>query len=334
MLAIDVLLILLSMAWIIASCEGFTNGIEWLGEKLELSQGAVGSILAAIGTALPEFLVPLVAILGGSRASVDIGQGAIIGAPFMLSTLAMAVTGTAVVWGTRRGYRSELLSADPLVMRRDLRFFLVAYAVAVGVGFVRLAPVRWTVGAGLVVAYGCYVYRTLRQPGALGEDPGPLYFARRHASPPFWLVVIQVLLTLGGILVGAQFFVSQMTALATGLHASPLLLSLVVSPLATELPEKFNSVIWIRVRKDTLALGNITGAMVFQSCMPTAVGLFLTSWRLEPRSLAAAATALISSLILYGYTARRERGTVSGLVLLLGIVPYVAFLALAFSMGS
>ena len=32
--------------------------------------------------------------------------------------------------------------------------------------------------------------------------------------------------------------------------------------IATELPENVNSVLWIRRRKDTLAMGNITGAMV------------------------------------------------------------------------
>ncbi len=44
---------------------------------------------------------------------------------------------------------------------------------------------------------------------------------------------------------------------------------LLVAPIATELPEKFNAVIWIRQGKDTLAMGNITGAMVFQASIPT-----------------------------------------------------------------
>ena len=54
---------------------------------------------------------------------------------------------------------------------------------------------------------------------------------------------------------------------------SQVLLALVVAPIATELPEKFNSIIWIRQGKDTLAMGNITGAMVFQSAIPVSVAL-------------------------------------------------------------
>src|SRR5665647_3849985 len=33
---------------------------------------------------------------------------------------------------------------------------------------------------------------------------------------------------------------------------------------------------WVRQEKDTLALGNITGAMVFQTCIPVAFGIAFT----------------------------------------------------------
>ncbi len=82
------------MGSIVLACVLFTNAIEHLGEKLNLSEGAVGSVLAAVGTALPETILPLVAIVGayvtGSNieAGQEIGIGAILGAPFMLGTLA------------------------------------------------------------------------------------------------------------------------------------------------------------------------------------------------------------------------------------------------------
>jgi cation:H+ antiporter len=79
---------------ILIGSELFTNGIEWFGHKLELGEGAIGSVLAAIGTALPETMVPLIAILfGGGIAASEVGVGAILGAPFMLATLTMFVTG-------------------------------------------------------------------------------------------------------------------------------------------------------------------------------------------------------------------------------------------------
>ena len=39
-----------------------------------------------------------------------------------------------------------------------------------------------------------------------------------------------------------------------------------------------NSILWIRKRKDTLAIGNITGAMVFQGTLLPAIGISLTPW--------------------------------------------------------
>src|SRR5512138_814203 len=93
----DLIIFLLSFVIILTGCEFFTNGVEWLGKIFNLSEGAVGSVLAAVGTALPETLIPIIAILfAGEDAGREIGIGAILGAPLMLSTLAMFVTGIAV----------------------------------------------------------------------------------------------------------------------------------------------------------------------------------------------------------------------------------------------
>src|SRR5687767_15651058 len=101
----DLVILLASFVIILAGAELFTNGIEWFGRKLNLAQGAVGSVLAAVGTALPETMIPIIAIVfgGGSQESDHVGVGAILGAPFMLSTLAMFVTGIGVIfWRKRR----------------------------------------------------------------------------------------------------------------------------------------------------------------------------------------------------------------------------------------
>jgi cation:H+ antiporter len=99
--------------------------------------------------------------------------------------------------------------------------------------------------------------------------------------------------------VGAKFFVDGIAHLSASLGASPLVIALLIAPVATELPEKINSVIWLSHRKDTLALGNITGAMVFQSSVIPAVGIALTPWRLDPVALLSAMLALLSALVIY-----------------------------------
>src|SRR5512140_2763034 len=132
----DLIVLAISFVVILAGAELFTNGIEWFGHKLELGEGAIGSVLAAVGTALPETMIPFIAIVfGGGAAGKDVGVGAILGAPFMLSTLTMFVTGTAILLLRRRRATGELLTVDVQVLRHDMVWFAIAYGIAVGAAF-------------------------------------------------------------------------------------------------------------------------------------------------------------------------------------------------------
>ena len=142
------ILTLLNLFLIVGCCVVFTNAVEHLGKIYNLNEGAVGSILAAVGTALPETIVPLVAILGAYLAHTDvnvgkeIGIGAILGAPFLLSTLAMFVTGLAVVAFWKLGKRERKMSANYVVMFRDLKFFFFSYTLAIVAGFIPFKPLK------------------------------------------------------------------------------------------------------------------------------------------------------------------------------------------------
>lgn len=85
---------------ILIAAEVFTNALEHLGEKLGISEGVTGSLFAAVGTALPETSVPLLALLAGTsdaHVNEEIGVGAILGAPLMLSTLSISLLAFAVL---------------------------------------------------------------------------------------------------------------------------------------------------------------------------------------------------------------------------------------------
>ena len=314
----DIVLLVVSFVVIIVGAELFTNAVEWLGVRLSLSEGTVGSVLAAVGTALPETLIPVVALVFlRGEASHEIGLGAILGAPFMLATLGFLVTALAAfvyrsrrIWGWRLRVNREVVS-------RDLGFFLPLYGSAIAVSFSPVGhAVRWLVAAGLVAAYGCYLYLNLREKSE-GEKEEPLTFnliwacipllppgpdreahqrRREHVSqkaPRLRAVLGQVLLALVLIMGGALEFVRATREICLIIGFSPLLFSLIVAPIATELPEKLNSVIWVRQGKDTLSLGNITGAMVFQATFPVTLGMLLTSWQF--RGAVSGDTALLSA---------------------------------------
>ncbi|HEX2626001.1 MAG TPA: hypothetical protein VHL56_03760 [Candidatus Limnocylindrales bacterium] len=281
----DLLILLASFVIILAGAELFTNGIEWFGRKLGLAEGAVGSVLAAVGTALPETMIPIIAILFSTdEHSEDIGVGAILGAPFMLATLAMFVTGVAVVWTARSRATGDVMTVDTHVLGTDMRTFVIAYGIAIAAAVFLPSDPTWpkiVVAILLFVVYGWYVKSHFEADPSIDlEDLAPLRFhrfdpGRTHpgGEPRLRIVNVQVLAALGLIVVGAVAFVDAVGHVASSLGVSQVLLSLVIAPIATELPEKFNSILWIRQGKDTLAMGNITGAMVFQSAIPVSVAL-------------------------------------------------------------
>ncbi len=132
----------------------------------------------------------------------------------------------------------------------------------------------------------------------------------RHGLPRLWIIVAQTLLALAFIVIGARVFVTALEEISLSIGFDPRLFALIIAPIATELPEKFNSVLWVRTGKDTLALGNITGAMVFQACFPTAIGILFTSWVFTAEnalSFASAGFAILAILLILGPMLRTHR---------------------------
>jgi cation:H+ antiporter len=316
----------------------FTNAVEILGSRLGMQQGAVGSLLAAVGTALPESMIAIVAILepvvagSNARRGTEIGVGAILGAPFMLTTLALFVVGASVLIFSRRRPQGATIDVDTATIGRDVRYFLSFFAVATAVGIVAL-PVWLKVVAAvlLVVGYVRYARLTLSSGGHLEEVPERLLFMPRTPHPPLFTMLVQVLVSLGVIVAGAHFFVDAVEHAAAAVGVPAGLIALILAPLATELPEKFNSIFWIMDGKDTLALGNMTGAMIFQSTIPVTFGILFTRWDLGTLDLFAAALALASGGLIYVVLMRsgrlKARHLIAGgafyLVFVAGTVPAV-----------
>src|SRR5262245_39391627 len=232
-------LLLASFAVILAGALLFTNAVEWAGHRLSLGQGAVGSLLAAVGTAMPETLIPIVAVIEGGDDSGDVAIGAIIGAPFLLATIAMMLVGISALAYRRRRPQGSDLDAHAPTLERDLVFFGVFFAGALALGLGAPDAVQIPFAVVFVFAYGGYVLRTLRSGGVVeqAEGLGPLVLDRdRRDAPAPRLIVLHLLVGLGAIVGGAHLFVEELIAVASDVGIEPLVLSLVLAPLATELP--------------------------------------------------------------------------------------------------
>jgi cation:H+ antiporter len=328
----DIVFLIGSLLIILASAELFTNGIEAFGRKFLLSQAVVGSLLAAVGTALPETILPIVAIFFYSGESAkEIGIGAILGAPFMLSTLAFFLIGVTVFASYMKKKRRFEIRVETVTTRRDLLFFLPMYSLAVllplAIGRISAVPIAIILTGGYIF----YVYLTFRGESAGIEHSEVMYLWRlfsavklvKQENPHLAAILLQAIGSLALMITGAHTFVESLEHVSVRFGMNPLLFALILAPIATELPEKFNSITWTWKGRDTLAIGNITGAMVFQSTFPVSVGVLFTEWKLTGMALFSAVIAITSSLIILIELTFRKK--VSPLTLLFGGVLYLVY---------
>ncbi len=331
----ELILLIASFAVILAGALLFTNAVEWIGHRLSMGEGAVGSLLAAVGTAMPETLIAIVALIGATK-SEDVAIGAIVGAPFLLGTLAMGLVGLfAYLYRRRRSAGIELRAHVP-TLDRDLLFFLVFFAAGLALGFGAPTEVRVPAGIAFFAAYVIYVWRTLIRGGEIQaeETLNPLILERRtgrEEDPGVSIAVLQFLVGLGAMVGGAHLFVEELLHVAEDIGVEAIVLSLILAPLATELPEKVNSFFWVREGKDSLALGNITGAMVFQSTLPVSIGLAFTAWELDSHSILAGGLALAGGLV--AILTLRIRRRFSGRAILVWATLYAIFVGYVVATG-
>jgi cation:H+ antiporter len=303
-------LMILALLMVLFGAELFTNAVEWLGVKLKLGQGAVGSVLAALGTALPETAVPVTAILlgRGNHASEEVGIGGILGAPFLLVTLGSLILALSLLL-TRGKVRNPMqLMVQKQSFHRDMSFFLMAYSGVLVIGIIRSPWLHTTAPFVLLALYGLFVWRTVRgASSSVAEDLHPLYVQWKAESPSAAAVGVQLAASLLAIVGGAHLLSKGVEQIASLWNLPPFVLSAILIPLVTELPETLNSVVWIRQEKDALALGNITGAMVFQSTIVPALGIWLTPWQLNGQALLTGGLTLAAGALIFGFFRLRHQ---------------------------
>lgn len=316
---------LISLIVIVLSCILFTNAVEFLGNKLKLGNSATGSILAVFGTGLPETIVPIVAILGSviSNSKIDIAKdvalGAIVGSPFMLSTLALFLLSIVLL-----NVKKNRLYLDKNVVIRDYKYFLLGYIIAFIFSFNFLNNFKYFALILLIGLYCFYVYRTILKSRhtCIECECEKLYFKLVNEN---FSLAAQLFLSLIVLIFSSHFFICEIQYFSNVLNISPIVLSLLITPFATELPECVNSIIWLKQGKDDLAMANIIGAMIFQATIVFSLGILLTNWQLTKILTINFALTIMGSLIFLCSILKLRKITLANLILC-GIIYFAYFI--------
>jgi len=276
-----------SAAAIYFSCEFFVNGLEWVGKRLEITQTATGTILAAFGTALPESVVTLVAVaFGTSDAERDIGVGAALGGPLVLSTLAYAVVGLTLIGSDKLKVRKKIaLDVDYRRLSRDQAWFLGIFLCKLALGLVAF-PGKRLFGFLFLAAYALYVWKELRSDNSISVEAEleRLKIKPNDADPTLIWAGLQTPVALIVIFAASRIFVSQLD---------------MIGPWLGIMPETMNAIIWVRQGRERMALANISGAMMIQATVPTACGVFGTPWLFDRSLVLAGGVTALAVVILF-----------------------------------
>lgn len=313
------------------SCELFVNAIEWVGMRFNISKNAVGTILAAFGTALPESVVTFIAVVFGANVDQkDIGVGAALGGPLVLSTIAYSIVGLSIILFRKRRAQGIEITLSNSKLSRDQLWFMGIFLFKIALGFLVFEGKALT-GFLFLIAYAFYFYNEIKPSTQIeAEILEPLRFRPRTNHPETNWILLQTFFALILIAIGSQIFVRYLNNLSLSLRIAPHVIALFLSPIATELPEILNTIIWVRQGKERLALANISGAMMIQATVPSALGILFTPWVFD-RYLAMAGTFTMLSIFFLWLTLQKRKLSVGRLSF--AAVFYFMFAAVVLSHG-
>jgi len=244
-----------SLALLLLAARYFTLSAERVGLALGMSPFAIGVLIVAAGTSLPELVASIVAT---SRGSSEIVIGNVLGAN--LSNL-LLVTGVVAVAasGVRLGEQYILIDLHFLVGSA----LLLALALRDGV----LGRVE---GLVLLVAFAVYLLYLIREGRTetdltLGGDAA----AERAPAPFPWRDVVVLALGAGFIYLGASYTIASLETIARLAGVAPDLVALTLLSLGTTLPELVVSATAARAGKADVAIGNVLGSCVFNTLVVT-----------------------------------------------------------------
>ena len=207
----------------------------------------------------------------------------------MLSCLAISLIGFCSLL-----YKKQELEINKKEFLRYYKYFLIAYIVGILTTFVHNYSIKILISIFLVTFYIIFIKRTIKKSkeNFSEQETEDLIFAKlsKTSNVNSFLIILQTTISLFGLILSTHYFVKEIISISQLLNFSPLLLSLIITPFATELPECINSIIWTKNKKDTLAIANVLGAVVFQSVVPMSIGILFTPWILDK-------TILINSLL-------------------------------------
>jgi cation:H+ antiporter len=269
-LLLDLGLLAGGLALLTYAADRFVLGAARLARALRVSAVLIGALVIGFGTSAPEFLVTILATLGGSQ---DLAFGNVVGSNTANVLLVLGAAGLVCPLEVRQ-----------VTLRRELPLMLGAVVVLAAV----TVDTRVTTLDALVLLAAAAVVLTLivrtaqRDREAASVLEGEVAEYAGDASPRTARAAVIAVLGLAGTLAGAQLVVEGAVGVARAFGLSEAVIGLTVVAVGTSLPELVTAVAAARRRETELVVGNVLGSNIFNALPVAGVAGLLDTVTLDP----------------------------------------------------
>lgn len=245
---IHVILLAVGFLLLLKGADWFVDGASSLGQKLKISNLAIGLTIVAFGTSAPELVVNSFA---SSQNHNDMVLGNVIGSNIinLFFILGIAGTITPIVVQSSTAWKEIPMSFFVIII-----FYLFANNFLFP-GSKILSRLDGLILLFLFVLFLWYVYHQLK------TDPTELPLQVKESSN--LKIAIFLVTGLAGLIAGGSLVVNNATIIASTLGVSEKIIGLTIVALGTSLPELATSVIAAVKKNNDIAVGNIIGSNIF-----------------------------------------------------------------------
>lgn len=248
-----------TLALLIVAARWFTRSAERIGLSFGMSPFAVGVVIVAIGTSLPELISGVLAARAGQPGIL---LGNVLGSS--ISNLFLVLAAVTIAAG-------RFIHLGDKYLAIDLHFLLgSALLLTFSLFDDRLTAFEAVLGLLAFCVYNFYLFQEGETDKTLilNTKTNKRYLAGLLPALP-WADIAIVVGAAFGIFVGANYTLQALTEISTGLGISPVTLL----SIGTTLPELVVSVTAARAGKADIAVGNILGSCIFNALVVPAAGV-------------------------------------------------------------
>ena len=235
----DILILILGLAILVVGAEILIRGSVSFGKKLNISLFAIGVVIVAAGTSLPELASSINAVLNNHS---DLALGAVVGSNIANLILVMAAT-TIIV---------------PITNITNNQINQAWINIVLGICLIIMSYFYFNYLFGIIslIALTLIMYFQIKKGSILVDD----------IDKDEYSIFISLILIIFGVIFliyGSDLFVNSAINLAKKLQVSEAVIGLSLIAFGTSLPELVIGIMSALKRKVDFALGNILGSNIY-----------------------------------------------------------------------